>query len=302
MSRPADRSSLRARLLDRLLGLGATAIEPLALPIDRSLATRTRVLDRIPPVRARRGGKRSYAEWAWVIGLLQALLDDLLVDVERPRVVDVGCGSGLVLIAAEPSVADGGQLIGLDVQPDAIEFCRRHYPDPPYAFHALPIDHPLYAPGVSADAASPEPWPVEAQSADLVTALSVLTHLDREATAATLAEVARVLRPGSPALLSVFLVDPDDAEPPDDRRPARSTSRFHRTDPDRWRFVRPIGHGWFAPSWSDPPERAIGLTRTALDRVTGEAGLAVERVIPGTWREERGLYFQDLVIVRRSRP
>ena len=305
MNGPRAASSRRDRLSERLLEAAARAVEVVAMPVDRALARRTRVLDRIPTLPHRQGGKRSYAEWAWVIGLLQALVGDLLDGVDEPEIVDVGCGSGLVLIAAENSVADGGRLLGLDVQDEAIEFCRRHYPSPPYRFAALPDGHPLYA-AHRPDGTDPGPgsprWPVASDSVDLVTALSVLTHLRREEAGALLDETARVLRPGASALVSVFLVDPevDDlpvaGSPPSDPRPG--SSRFHRTDPRHWRFDRTIDEGWFSPSWADPPERAIGLTRAALDDLATGAGLTVERVRPGTWRERRGLYFQDLVVLR----
>ncbi len=288
---------------DRLLEWSASSIERLALPLDRRLARRTRQLDRIPGFRHRRGGKRSYAEWAWLIGLLQPLIEDLVVGTERPRIVDVGCGTGLALIAAEPSVLDGGELIGLDVRSDDIEFCRRHYPSPPYRFETVAGGHPVYAPdAMGSDAAG---WPIEDGSVDLLTAVSVLTHLRAAEARALVGRIGRVLRPGAAALVTVFLVDhhPDPATPVErgSTTPA-TTSRFHRTDPERWRFEVAVDEGWWSPRWAQPPERAIGLTSDALAGLAAEAGLAVERVWPGTWRERPGRYFQDLVVLRRPGP
>ena len=289
-----DRSVLR----DRVVGWSAATVERLAIPLDRALARRTRQLDRIPPLRQRRGGKRSYAEWAWVVGLLQPLIADLVADADQPRIVDVGCGTGLVLIAAEPSVLDGGELIGLDLRPDDIEFCRGHYPTPPYRFELLDGGHPVYAPDRSG---SPR-WPIEPGSADLVTALSVLTHLRASEAAAILTEIGRALRPGAPALVSAFLIDPTaatDRTAPRGPGDGRPVSRFHRTDPRRWVFEVPVDDGWWSPRWADPPERAIGLTEAALSAIAEPAGLTVGRILPGTWRERPGWYFQDLVVLHR---
>ncbi len=300
MSSP-DRS-LRARLRHRAVTTTAGAVERLSLPLDRRLARRTRVLDRIPRVADRRGGKQAYGEWAWVAGMFGALIADLVDGVPEPRIVDVGCGPGLVLVAAEPTVLEGGELIGLDVQASEIDFCRRHYPDPPYRFDRIDRAHPVYAPDAGP---STDRWPVEDASADLVTALSVLTHLDGAEAAATLSEMARILRPGRTALVSAFLVDLEVSgdragtagSPPPPSAP--DTSRFHHTPPTRWRFERSLGDGFFAPAWADPPERAIGLTQARFSELAAEVGLEIRRIRPGTWRERRGLYFQDLVELRR---
>lgn len=282
----------RRHLVELSLGAAARLVEPVALSVDRALMRRNRNLRLVPGYRHRDGGKVAYGEWCWLIGLLQTRVHDLLVDVAHPRVVDMGCGSGLAMIAAEPMVAGGGELIGLDVRADAVARCRRLYPDPPFRFEHLPVANEVYSPG----AIGPLRWPVDDQSVDLVTAISVFTHLGRDDARASMGEIGRVLAPGGRVLLSVFLVDPANPGP----AVGLERSRFHRSAPTHWRFDRALGDGWYGPRWAVPPERAIGLTVEALDRLAAEAGLVVERVSGGTWREQPGLYFQDLVELRRD--
>jgi SAM-dependent methyltransferase len=98
--------------------------------------------------------------------------------LERPRILDVGCGTGANLIM----LAQFGEAHGLDVSSDALEFCAtRGLND------------------VSLGAAEELPYPDA--SFDLVTALDVIEHLDDDL--AGMKEIHRVLRPNGRALLFV---------------------------------------------------------------------------------------------------
>lgn len=292
---PARPPLSRARAArERVLRSASSVLERLTLPADKALMRRNRHLVHVPGIGGRRGGKVSYGEWCWLIGLLQTMLFDLVDPETSPKIVDVGCGTGLAMIAAAPLAGDQGEILGLDVRREDIEFCRRHYPDPPFRFEVLDQHNARYAPNAAGHDTEAIRWPIEDGSADLVTAISLWTHLARADAEASMTELGRVLRPGAAALISVFLVDPGRGT-----RPTGSASRFHRTDPSTWQFDRDLGHGWFCPSWADPPEQAIGLTEPALGRMAAANSLDVERIVPGTWPERPGLYFQDLVVLRR---
>jgi SAM-dependent methyltransferase len=97
---------------------------------------------------------------------------------ERPRILDVGCGTGANL----EMLAQFGEAEGVDVSTDALAFCR--------------------ARGLTnVRQGAAEKLPYEDESFDLVTALDVVEHLDDDA--AGLGEMHRVLRPGGRALLFV---------------------------------------------------------------------------------------------------
>lgn len=97
---------------------------------------------------------------------------------ERPRILDVGCGTGANL----EMLAEFGEAEGVDVSVDALAFCR--------------------ARGLrNVRQGAAEKLPYEDESFDLVTALDVVEHLDDDA--AGLREMHRVLRPNGRALLFV---------------------------------------------------------------------------------------------------
>ncbi len=96
----------------------------------------------------------------------------------RPRVLDVGCGTGANL----QMLAEFGVAEGVDVSAEALDFCR--------------------ARGLEAvRQGAAESLPYEDAQFDLVTGLDVVEHLDDDV--AGLREMFRVLRPGGRALLFV---------------------------------------------------------------------------------------------------
>ena len=106
----------------------------LYLPLDRKVIRRTRNIRLIPSERFRRGGKYAYGEWAHVIGIFQTLMYLQLAKKEGNAVLDIGCGTGLLGIAAEPFVGEGRSYTGIDVMARDIAFCRQHYRAPNYRF------------------------------------------------------------------------------------------------------------------------------------------------------------------------
>src|SRR2546423_3968576 len=96
----------------------------------------------------------------------------------KPRILDVGCGTGANL----QMLAKYGAAEGVDISSEALEFCR--------------------ARGLSkVKQGAAESLPYEAASFDLVTGLDVVEHLDDDVMG--LREMRRVLRPGGRALLFV---------------------------------------------------------------------------------------------------
>jgi SAM-dependent methyltransferase len=98
--------------------------------------------------------------------------------VDRPQILDVGCGTGANLVL----LSRFGDVEGVDVSPDALDFCRRRGLEK-----------------VRLGAA--EALPYEDGTFDLVTALDVVEHMDDDV--AGLREMRRVLRPGGRILLFV---------------------------------------------------------------------------------------------------
>jgi len=280
------RPALSYRLLDRLF-----------VPRDLEHLRRTRNLRLIPCEDNRRGGKLSYAEWAHVIGIFQTLLQLHVAKKEGLEMLDVGCGTGLLGIAAEPLLGEGGHYVGLDVMEADIEFCRAHYPSPPFEFIHFDIHNPAYAP---AQEKAHRPWLLEDARFDAVTALSVWTHLNENDAMFYLGEVSRVLRPGGIGLITLFILDAAYEQSLPRRRKTRG--RYHNTSQDKWIFdQRSYGSdAWFHPQWTRVPEVAIGVTTAGLARLLSAAGLRIIEHYPGNWKETPGVYFQDVLILAKA--
>jgi SAM-dependent methyltransferase len=119
----------------------------------------------------------------WYTGrrkILASFLEDICrrVTDRRPRILDVGCGTGANLLM----LSEYGDAEGVDVSEDALAFCRERGLEK-----------------VKLGAA--EKLPYDDGTFDLVTALDVVEHLDDDL--AGLREMRRVLRPGGRVLLFV---------------------------------------------------------------------------------------------------
>lgn len=287
--------SLDARLRELLRGRedAYAHLDAVYLPLDQARVLRTRNLRLIPGQARRRGGKLSYAEWAHVAGIFQTLIGQQCGWRDDLRVLDVGCGSGLLAIACEPFIGRG-RYTGIDVSASQIEFCREHYPAGTCEFLHLDVGNPLYAPGQAAD---PRPWPLESASFDLVTALSVWTHFREEDARCYLAELARVLRPGGRALVTLFLLDEDYRRSLP--RAAGAASRYHGTPAGRWVFDRSAygSTDWRCPAWAEVPEQAIGVDEAAWSALLDDCGLRLLELMPGNWKERPGVFFQDVLVI-----
>jgi SAM-dependent methyltransferase len=96
----------------------------------------------------------------------------------RPRILDVGCGTGANL----QMLGEFGSAEGVDVSPEALDFCRTR--------------------GLAqVKQGAAESLPFADSSFDLVTGLDVVEHLDDDI--AGLSEMRRVLRPDGRAVLFV---------------------------------------------------------------------------------------------------
>jgi len=119
----------------------------------------------------------------WHIGrrqIIASFVEDICrrVTDRRPRILDVGCGTGANLLM----LSKYGDAEGVDVSEDALAFCRER--------------------GLgNVKLGAAEDLPYDDGTFDLVTALDVVEHLDDDL--AGLREMRRVLRPGGRVLLFV---------------------------------------------------------------------------------------------------
>ncbi len=117
----------------------------------------------------------------WYVGrrrIIQSLVEKISTTLKNPKILDVGCGTGANL----KMLAAFGKAEGVDISPQAVEFCRERGLD-------------------SVKLGAAEQLPFEDNSFELVTALDVIEHLDDDV--AGLREMRRVLRRDGRVLIFV---------------------------------------------------------------------------------------------------
>lgn len=271
-------------------------LDHLYIPMDQTFLRRTRNIRLIPKVGDRRGGKFAYAEWAHVIGVFQTLLFLQLPKKEKNQILDIGCGTGLLAIASEPFLAHGGKYLGLDVMKKDVDFCRSHYPSEYFEFIHFDVANPAYSPEQTGRNAQ---WPVENESMDLATALSVWTHLNEEDAVFYFREIGRVLKSRGKAIITFFLMD----EIYEASLGGRSAGKgkYHMTNREQWVFDQSVygSDAWFHPKWVKVPENAIGITKVGLERLLENSGLKLVEHYQGNWKEVPGVLFQDVLVFQK---
>jgi SAM-dependent methyltransferase len=278
-----NRSGLKRRLLHRS---PARALEILraarrtGLRILDPLDCAARAINnqrRLPPFHLRREVgdpsifERSGAEFLAYMRLICGLRPD-------ERVLDIGCGCGLMALFLEDYLDAMGSYTGLDIQEEAIDWCRKSIGSrrPNFRFAHLNRHNRRYN---LSGRRGPLRLPFDDGSFDFMVVKSVFTHLLRDDVEEYVREIGRTLAPGGRCLASWFLFDPGGA-------PGRGCSFTHGDSECRYESEQ-------------SPETAVAYSESYVRSTLAAHGLRVQGpVYRGRWAgEPDGLSTQDLTVI-----
>lgn len=177
-------------------------------------------------------------------------LDDSLYE----SVLDFGCGCGRMarrLIQQQPRPQ---RYLGIDLHPEMVAWCEANLTPvaPEFTFVHHDVFHESYNPGPGKPRS--RPLPASDESATLVIAHSVFTHILQEDVEHYLHELARIMRPGGAARATFYLFDKREFPMMEPHRNALYTDPFILAD-------------------------AVILDRDWLRRACERAGLAIVGVV-----------------------
>ena len=136
------------------------------------------------------------------------------------RLLEIGCGVGWLAYDLAFVLDDTGSYAGFDVGPEAIGWLNEHLAPrlPNFRFDAVDVHNPKYRPE---GGGRPETFrfPYADDEFDFVCAFGLFMHMPLPGVDNYLRETARVLRPGSRALLNFMAITEADTDPRNAHRP-----------------------------------------------------------------------------------
>jgi SAM-dependent methyltransferase len=187
------------------------------------------------------------------------------------RLLEIGCGIGWLAYDLAARLDDSGSYVGLDVSPEAIGWLNEHLAPrlANFRFDLVDVLNPRYRPRAP-HKADEIVFPYADGQFDLLCAFGVFMHVEKDGIEHYLREIARVLEPGRPALLSFMAVMPSDEQPRNGRRAYVSIEPGVYTN-------RPDREGW-----------SLAFDDALIRTMIADAGLALVACEEGAWHGRRG--------------
>jgi SAM-dependent methyltransferase len=217
------------------------------------------------------------------------------------KVLDVGCGVGLMARPLTSYLSPAGSYDGFDVILEPIEWCRLHYRAyPHFTFQRADVYNKHYNP-TGRFTGRDYVFPYPNDTFDMVVLASVFTHLLPDNLTNYLAQIARVMKPGGRCVITYFLLNAESlaqieswltAHPDPAERGMPGGLGFRWTYGDHCRLYS-----------KDVPETAIAYSEGWIGAQYARYGLTIERTQYGEWcRGSLQPGWQDLIMAVKSPP
>jgi SAM-dependent methyltransferase len=200
------------------------------------------------------------------------------------RVLDIGCGFGLLGLQLKKVLHHPGRYVGVDVDRRAIGWANRHVASQNAAFEFLHLDlrNAAYNPR-GAEPAADLHLPLPSASFDIIVLKSVFTHLRPDEVRNYLAEASRLLDRGGVCLGTFFLLN-------------EAQQRLYESGHNGIDFR--FGDGPWRYAVREMPELAVAYREDELQRMIAEANLRATQTYYGTWcGRPDGLSYQDMLLL-----
>ena len=213
----------------------------------------------------------------------------LLVGMQpSERLLDVGCGCGLMALHLKEYIDRQGSYVGVDLHGPSINWCRGHIgrEDKNFEFKHIDVRSLAYNPRGEVKGEQ-YVFPYESESFDVVLLKSVFTHMRPAEVENYLREVARLLKPNGRCLATFFLLNQEQrALAAEDR----NALKFN-FGTEEWRYL-----------YEHSPESASAYDDGYILNLLDKHGLKLSAPIYyGHWSGRKdGVSFQDMLVVEKA--
>ncbi len=198
-------------------------------------------------------------------------------------VLDIGCGIGRTALALTEFLKEPGRYAGFDIIRFAVAWCQEHIAleHPNFSFLHADVKNRTYNPS---GGSRPEHYTFPYQNGEFSFALatSLFTHLMPGAAQHYIAEISRVLRPGSSVLTTWFLLD-------------EQTNSVIASNQFPHRFEH------HCQATLQAPEQAVAFDRNYVERVFKANQFELTGRYRGDWSRPADPIesMQDIIVARR---
>ncbi len=204
------------------------------------------------------------------------------------RVLDIGCGCGMMAMFLKDHLDDQGFYVGVDIHEPSIQWSRKNiskrYRN--FIFQHIDVRNEAFNPSGEYPADRFR-FPFDDRSFDLIILKSVFTHMRPKEVDRYLSEIARLLSDRGRCLATFFLLNRQQ-----EALAIEGRNKLHFAFGDEnWRYV-----------YQNSPESAVAYRESyVLDLMERRNLILKKPIIYGNWSGRKdGIAYQDMILMQRK--